>query len=156
MGTNYYFLEPNPDYDEQDLVSSLVEPKFIKTHIGKSSMGWCFSLHVYPELHIRTLENWKNFIKNYQDECYIINEYNESLTKEELYDIIENRERLQTWEEFEEALLNNTYLGRQTLEDFLYQNEAIKGPKNLLRHKIGNHCIGHGEGTYDYIVGYFL
>jgi len=30
------------------------------------------------------------------------------------------------------------------------------GPNELLRHKIdGTFCIGHGPGTYDYLIGYF-
>jgi len=27
-------------------------------HIGKSSAGWCFALHVYPEDDIRTIRDW--------------------------------------------------------------------------------------------------
>ena len=35
-------------------------------------------------------------------------------------------------------------------------NYAEPGPNGLVRAKInGVHCIGHGEGTWDYITGEF-
>lgn len=46
MGTNFYFYE-NPEINEEDAL-----------HIGKSSAGWCFSLHIIPELGIRDLSDW--------------------------------------------------------------------------------------------------
>ena len=42
MGTNYYLLQDS----ESDL------------HIGKSSYGWAFALHVYPDLGIDDWEDW--------------------------------------------------------------------------------------------------
>ena len=40
--------------------------------------------------------------------------------------------------------------------DFHEKNHSEDGPNGLLRHKIdGTHCIGHGEGTYDYTIGEF-
>lgn len=43
----------------------------------------------------------------------------------------------------------------RSIEEMLQRNNAVPGPNNLLRHKIDQHCIGHGDGTYDYLVGEF-
>lgn len=41
-------------------------------------------------------------------------------------------------------------------EDFHKCNQSERGPNGLLRHKIdGKHCISHGQGTWDCIVGEF-
>jgi len=35
-------------------------------------------------------------------------------------------------------------------------NQAEPGPDGLARHKVNDgHCIGHGEGTWDLIIGEF-
>ena len=53
MGTNYYWHESGerrcPHCDQETP----------SRHIGKSSMGWCFSLHVYPADGIVTLDDWR-------------------------------------------------------------------------------------------------
>jgi hypothetical protein len=41
-------------------------------------------------------------------------------------------------------------------QSVLAKNHAELGPNGLLRSKVDDvHCIGHGEGTYDYIAGDF-
>lgn len=41
-------------------------------------------------------------------------------------------------------------------DTFLHQNHAVMGPNNLCRSEIdGIHCIGHGDGTWDYHIGEF-
>lgn len=50
MGTNYY-LHTKPDCE-------CCGRGFEPLHIGKSSGGWCFSLHVMPEDNINTLDDW--------------------------------------------------------------------------------------------------
>ena len=111
MGTNYFLYRKNKD-----------DPMIEKLHIGKSSLGWCFSLHVIPEENIRRLSDWAR-VFNQANVLYIKNEYDEIVTVEKLTDIITRR--------------------------------AIRGQK-LQRHVIDyQHCIGHGKGSYDYIVGWF-
>jgi hypothetical protein len=39
---------------------------------------------------------------------------------------------------------------------WLRDNHAIPGPYGLARHKLDGHCISHGEGPFDCIVGDFL
>ena len=46
--------------------------------------------------------------------------------------------------------------GYDSWEEFHRRNNSEIGPNGLLRHKVtGNHCVGHGDGTYDYIKGVF-
>ncbi len=52
MGTNYY-LHEKPDCE-------CCGRPFEALHIGKSSSGWCFSLHVMPEDMINTLDDWRS------------------------------------------------------------------------------------------------
>lgn len=51
MGTNYYLLED---------VCPHCNREASRKHIGKSSGGWCFSLHVEPKDHEfpQSLEQW--------------------------------------------------------------------------------------------------
>lgn len=51
MGTNYY-LQEKPPCDK-------CGREFERLHIGQSSAGWCFALHVIPELGINNLADWK-------------------------------------------------------------------------------------------------
>lgn len=81
MSTNYYF-----------------ESCSERLHIGKASTGWVFSLHVIPELNIRSLEDWqKIWVKGGQ----ILNEYNEPVTVDHMLRIITKRSRsigLRKWD----------------------------------------------------------
>ena len=51
MSTNYY-LHEKPDCE-------CCGRPFERLHIGKSSAGWCFSLHVIPKAGINTLNDWR-------------------------------------------------------------------------------------------------
>lgn len=128
-------------------------------HIGKSSGGWCFSLHVDPYNNINTLEDWvalwderilggidgklkyKNIIKN---------EYDEPITPSEMLAIITERN-------YEGRDWNTPpSCGYASWEDFHYRNYSEQGPNGLIRHKIDEfHCIGHGEGPWDFVIGEF-
>jgi len=122
MGTNYY-------------VSSHFGEK---RHIGKSSAGWCFSLHVYPEEGINNIEDWLKVLAG--DSAYCIDEYDKVLTVLTVLRTIINRSRS----------------GRLHSDQFFNENNAEPSPKGLLRHRIdGEFCIGHGAGTYDYMIGDF-
>ena len=111
-------------------------------HIGKSSLGWCFSLHVVPEFGINTYEDWvRMFI---DPDRIIISEYNEVIPYTKMISIITARARPDpcTWDAAR-----------------LARNYAELGPGNLIRYRIDHErvhgCVGHGEGTFDYITGEF-
>lgn len=40
-------------------------------------------------------------------------------------------------------------------DQFYIVNDAEPGPNGLIRAKIGWHCVGHGDGTWDLITGEF-
>lgn len=129
MGTNYYYYKQQPcPHCGRD---------YTARHIGKSSAGWCFALHVYPEDGINTLDNWKDLL--FVPRTIIKNEYGEIVTPHELLDIIRNRQS-----------------GNVKTPTWLALNHAVCGPNHLARCRINDgSCIGHGEGTWDYCVGEF-
>lgn len=125
MGTNYY------------QVTVLCEHcgNSERLHVGKSSGGWCFSLHVYPEMGINDLNDW---IKRAQHEGFE-DEYGRAIAWVDLRPIIERRGD-----------------GFPMDPEWARRNNALVGPNGLARHRLEEgHCIGHGAGTYDLIVGEF-
>lgn len=127
MKMNYYFQKyhfdrgPNP------------HPKI---HIGKSSGGWCFQLHVIPELGLNDWEDWHDYIRRSYDH-QIVNEEGRDISTAELWYIVTQRRA--------KAIPPN--LGQV--------NFAVLGPNNLLRSPVSHYCIGHGSGTWDLITGEF-
>lgn len=131
MGTNYY-LHRN--------VCGACGRGDTPLHIGKSSVGWCFSLHVQDE--IQSLEDWKAIWA----EGVIKNEYGDVVPPEEMLEII-------TVRGFERPAYPNEFYASS--EEFNRKNNAVDGPNGLRRHRVGPHCVGHGEGTWDLIPGEF-
>ncbi len=127
MGTNYY-------------------EKLTRKHLGKSSAGWCFTLHIYPKEGINTLNDLMKSIKTIPFFKPIVDEYGKKLSKKEFLKIVTER----SWPERDEK-----HPRYKNWEQFLQTNRAELGPNNLLRHKIDRFCIGHGEGTWDYCIGDF-
>jgi len=137
MGTNYYLKTAPCEccglHDERNTM-----------HIGKSSYGWCFWLHVGkwlndledgPEAH--NLEDWQALWS--RDGWVIVDEEGRTVTPYEMMQIITDRGRPTPSTGFD-----------------YHRNSAEPGPNNLARHRIdGKHCLGHGDGTYDYIAGEF-
>lgn len=129
MGTNYYLYgQPCPHCGRRDE----------RLHIGKSSAGWCFGLHVDDER--KSLADWE---RAWADPAASIrDEYGDSVTPEDMRRVITERSRhpkARPWTELEYC-----------------QNSARPGPNGLVRHIVdGRHCIGHGEGTWDLITGEF-
>jgi hypothetical protein len=115
-------------------------------HIGKSSGGWHFSLHIHPEEGINNLDNWRLVVSD--PESRIFNEYDEELSPETLWEIITERSNQQGWD-------SKRWYGYRSEEEFHSSNDSERGLNCLLRHKIGSRCVGHGPGTYDYITGDF-
>lgn len=129
MGTNYY-LHEKPKCESCGRED---EP----LHIGKSSAGWVFGLHVIPDEDINSLDDWQELWD--KDGSSIIDEYGSEITVKEMEDIITDRGR-----------------SKAVNDDFDYgANHAEPGPNNLVRHIIDRHCVGHGEGTWDLIAGEF-
>lgn len=149
MGTNYYLYENDNickhcgRYDEDTVL-----------HIGKSSYGWCFSLHVIPESNINSLDDWKKLFE--QEDKYIIkNEYDEKISKEKMLEIIEKRVGNKP---FDERNWDNMLFNSGKTEQYFHDtNLSERGPNNLLRSRIGpeTRCLGHGDGPYDLIEGLF-
>ena len=140
MGTNYYYHT-----DMCEHCGRGDEP----IHIGKSSVGWCFALHVYPEeLEDNKTESLDDWIKLWNTKGGVIkDEYDRELTSEEMFDIIIKR----SWERE-----GDNYFGYISMAEFHRVDHSKPGPNGLVRHKIdGQHCIGHGEGTWDLMIGYF-
>lgn len=80
MGTNYYLTNNQCDKcgrKEEDL------------HIGKSSVGWYFSLRIYPDKNINNLNDWVELFG--KDGVVIINEYEDEITPIEMILMITNR-----------------------------------------------------------------
>lgn len=132
MGTNFYWHEKPP-------CESCGQDCGEEKHIGKSSGGWCFSLHAYPEDNINDLADWMPILK--KSGSYIKNEYGDPVTVDELLDTITNR----SWERSSEYAFD--YAG----------NYAEPGPNGLVRHRVcnTNRCVKQGEGTWDCITGDF-
>ena len=138
MGTNYYY----------DLYKGSVELEE-ELHIGKSSVGWVFSMHVIPEKNLNSLHEWVAFILSAHGN--IRNEYGKNIYLGELLRTITERKFDKPLKEVFEP--DGFYC---SIRDFYKKNEAEPGPRNLIRYKIdGTFCVGHGEGTWDYIIGEF-
>jgi len=137
MGTNYYMIQNTCEHCGRGES---------KKHIGKSSGGWCFSLRVYPEDDIDNLDDWKKLF--HADGITFKDEYGDIKTECEVLSIIEDRSS--------EDCFDKKPYGYDSWGSFHALNGSEEGPNGLLRHRItGGHCVGHGDGTFDYICGEF-
>ena len=85
MGTNYYLKKESPS----KCVTCKHDPDEKVLHIGKSSYGWCFSLHIIPEEGINSLDDWKAAWG--ASGAKILNEYDEEVLPEDMLKIITTR-----------------------------------------------------------------
>ena len=137
MGTNYYLMQEKCEH-------CMATPK--KRHIGKSSAGWCFSLHIYPNEGVRSLGDWRRWFD--KEGTYIRNEYGEDISVPQMLSIITERH----WKG-NGGPPPHPY---KSWIDFHNRNHTRPGPNGLLRASVdGTHCVGNGTGTYDYIIGDF-
>ena len=83
MGTNYYLKQP-------EACPTCGAEKDKSRHIGKSSAGWAFALHVYPEDGINSLSDWLSLL--FAPDARIVDEYGRVVPAEELMPIIIARE----------------------------------------------------------------
>lgn len=146
MGTNFYLQKPDsnicPHCHRRDEGERL--------HIGKSSAGWCFALHVHPENGINTLDDWRNLWSAQGN--FIIDEYGDRVS----IDDMELRITVRSTEKDFDSDKLWWFRSYRSEQEFHSSNYSERGPNGLLRRRVdGIHCIGHGEGTYDYITGDF-
>lgn len=139
MGTNYYLHKD---------VCACCGRSSEALHIGKSSAGWCFSLHVIPEENLNDLPDWEAAWS--QPKTEIRDEYDDKIEPALMLHIITNR----SWERKGEWW-KNPFSSYTSEADFYFRNHAQPGPNGLNRHQLGRHCIGHGKGTWDLITGEF-
>ena len=132
MGTNYYFTPSHAGPCEHCGRSDSSE----ELHIGKSSGGWCFSLHIIPEKGINDLEDWVKLFPTGR----IRDEYGQDIPAEEMMSIITKRE-------------GRGFANKDTA--FHRTNHSEEGPEGLLRHRLGPYCTKHGAGTWDCMPGEF-
>lgn len=140
MATNYY-LHSKPPCPHCGALSGEA------LHIGKSSAGWCFALRVHPDEGINTLDDWK---KRWSAEgAYIRNEYGDQVTPNEIEKTITDRSNVLEWGD--DAFFQR--FGYESEVHFHTRNYSQRGPNGLVRRAISerNRCVGHGEGTWDYI-----
>lgn len=111
-----------------------------RLHIGKSSGGWCFCLHVYPDDHglPKDLDGWMEAF----DRGTIVDEYG----------VVQDPTFMLAWISDRPGKEPPVWGAAE-----YRMNNAVPGPRGLVRHAIQDgHCIGHGDGTYDLIVGEFF
>ena len=136
MSCNYYLQKEPPcphcgrEYD--------------KLHIGTSSAGWYFALHVIPELGINTLDDWRNLWS--APGAVILDEYGKTVSMPDMELVITVRQ----------GSPKKSYKPYSSEDEMLRLNDCEWGDYNLLRAKVGGYwCIGHGEGTWSYFIGEF-
>ena len=130
MGTNYYWHQKSAPchacgHDEAKVI-----------HIGKSSFGWVFMLHVDPEEGLNTLEDWQHLWK--ESGSRILSEYGTLIPIDQMNDIILDRKNTTT------APWNHNRM---------QDNGAIPGPFGLMR-SVMNHPAPD-DATYDLDDGEF-
>lgn len=123
-------------------------------HIGKSSWGWCFALHVGSQSDeglmtgIHDLGDWQAIWRDGE----IRDEYGVKISIEGMERQITDRGGLmhEDWD-------MRMWRGYMSEEDFHRANYSERGPFGLLRHRISrdSNCVKHGAGTWDCITGEF-
>ena len=139
MGTNYYSVKRGVTAWNGDAFWDLRDGEGDAVlHIGKSSGGWCFSLHIIPERGINDLWDWLDMFLD--PDRIIINEYRDNIPISDMMRTITQCSRPEPnfWD-----------------DDTMQKNYAEPGPANLVRHQLGHGCVKHGIGTWDCIIGRF-
>ena len=145
MGTNYYLRKKNYKdnrFDRSD----------IGLHIGKSSYGWSFSLHVIPGI-AENLEDWEVLWSSRP--FVIVDEYGNKVSKEEMLSIVTERGKLSPEHKYsglkrrhpdipEDEWDKGTHL-RRHIPEFRYDERGNADYKELNK-------INWGLG-YDLLVG---
>lgn len=129
MGTNYYLYPKRP--------CPCCGRPYESLHIGKSSGGWVFALHVIPEEGIHSLADWR--LRWSAPDAEIQNEYGDTISPAEMLSIITER----SWDK-----------PLRWTAAMYKRNQAEPGPHGLVRSRESATCT-HGPGTYDLVLGDF-
>lgn len=126
MGTNYY------EGTKCETCGHVIRGK----HIGKSSVGWTFALHVYPDEGILDLSDW---VRRWRNPTLFFDEYGDAVAQRDLLQTIllrirDNEGPTPAWYE---------------------HNNAVPGPLGMARRQLSGSVIGYGDGTYDLVTGDF-
>ena len=90
MGTNFYARRLiSPAKDTCPTCGHSEPAKHEERHIGKSSVGWNFMLHVYPEEGIHDLKDWEPILRD--PDVVILNEYGDNLHPDLMLHVIQDR-----------------------------------------------------------------
>ena len=133
MGTNYY-------------VKNSLNPETDFLHIGKSSGGWFFMLHVVPEMGLNDLPDWVNYFEGRE----ILDSGGNRIFTDEMVNIISKRSGDVVTPE------PGNFSRYDGFASMLQRNGAIYvKDKRLIRRKFIAPCVGHGAGTWDLVIGNF-
>jgi len=128
-------------------------------HIGKSSAGWTFKLRVYPDKGINDLDDWVKLLKT--GSIHTEGHPWPDLTFEQMMNIIMVREnKIPPWER-DPLPWVGPWAWYSSEEHYFSVNNAIKGPKGLLRLRLngegvlGHGAVGYGKGTWDLVAHEF-
>jgi len=125
MGTNYYLKTDVCDHCERSE----------KIHIGKSSFGWVFALHVIPEKNLNCLADWLTTIA--EPGNLIEDEYGAQIPLSKFLKIIE-REGYRAIEKSD------------PIPDYAIWEES----RGLMRGRFSTRCVGYQDGC-DLLIGEF-
>lgn len=128
MAVNYYAVKGDwPSAGEFESLKMGYSGRPAMIHVGKSSGGWNFLLHVYPEQDIKTLSDWKALAERLiADGWRFESEDRKEISADALWRVVERADYRDS--------------------DLMHMRRSKPSP---------NYCIGHGEGYYDYIIGDF-
>ena len=156
MGTNFHLIY-NEMVDVECPCCGHTKKERKKRHLGKSSGGWYYALHVYPEELLGTFDDIRQHVYEVLEQGgHIEDEYGGVVPVEDWLQCVTVRSAkhpVDYQRDLAEAFGHRRY---QSVKHYLDAMQAVEGPNNLLRAKIdGMRCIGHGTGTCDYMVGNF-
>lgn len=123
MSTNYYLHKPSTTQCEH--CGHDPESEANITHIGKSSFGWCFMLHIHPQVGVNNLGDWEKLWV--LPGATIKDEYGETISIQDMMSTITTR------------------------SPGNWSPEGVQ-PK---RCKLDEYCVAHGDGSWDHMVGDF-
>lgn len=128
MSTNYYATIDAAEPCAH--CGHVPEPRRI--HIGKSSAGWTFALHVEPDdpEHPSTWSEWLAFLA--RADVSIEDEYGLPCQLATFVDVVECRSSSRP----------------SPAPEWMERNGAVPGPRGLVRRHLSVYTIGHGEDYY--------
>jgi hypothetical protein len=172
MGKNFYLITPTLAESVPELVVAADKVELLygpekanlvrflgqrKLHIGKSSKGWAFALHVFTEVERQedhslpaNLEDWvQGWFKTSTNR--IVDEYGDTYSVGELLTIICDRPL-----DLYGVNSDRVPYGFSSWGEFFDKNCAEPGQDGFIHSRVGlGGCVGHGEGPWDLIATEF-